>query len=89
MDANERWRRASESADRFSPFRRRPPVFVGLLTALVALISNSACRPGIRLIRDRQHTWELGPRIGSSHRKPSGNGLGPQRSTKQCRDATR
>jgi hypothetical protein len=39
MDANERWRRASESADRFSSFRRRPPVFVGLLTALVALIS--------------------------------------------------
>jgi hypothetical protein len=39
MDANERWRRASESADCFSPFRRRPPVFVGLLTALVALIS--------------------------------------------------
>jgi hypothetical protein len=39
MDANERWRRASESADRFSPFRRRPPVFVGLVTALVALIS--------------------------------------------------
>jgi cell division protein FtsW (lipid II flippase) len=39
MDANERWRRASESADCFSPFRRRPPVFAGLLTALVALIS--------------------------------------------------
>jgi hypothetical protein len=39
MDGNERWRRASESADCFSPFRRRPPVFVGLLTALVALIS--------------------------------------------------
>ena len=39
MDANERWRRASESADRFSPFQRRPPIFVGLLTALVALIS--------------------------------------------------
>jgi hypothetical protein len=39
MDANERWRRASESADCFSPFRRRPPVLVGLLTALVALVS--------------------------------------------------
>jgi len=39
MDANERWRRASESADRFSPFRRRPPVLVGLRTALVASIS--------------------------------------------------
>ena len=39
MDVNERWRRASESADRFSPFRRRRPIFVGLVTALVALIS--------------------------------------------------
>ena len=39
MDVDERWRRASESADRFSPFRRRQPVFVGLVTALVALIS--------------------------------------------------
>jgi putative Ca2+/H+ antiporter (TMEM165/GDT1 family) len=39
MDVNERWRRASESADRFSPFRRRRPIFVGLVTALVALIT--------------------------------------------------
>jgi hypothetical protein len=36
---NERWREASESADRFSPFRRRRPIFVGLVNALVALIS--------------------------------------------------
>jgi putative Ca2+/H+ antiporter (TMEM165/GDT1 family) len=39
MDVNERWRRASESADLFSPFRRRRPIFVGLVTGLVALIS--------------------------------------------------
>ena len=39
MDVDERWRRASDSADRFSPFRRRPPVLVGLATSLVALIS--------------------------------------------------
>ena len=39
MKVNERWRRASEPADRFSRFRRREPTFVGLVTALVALIS--------------------------------------------------
>jgi len=39
MDVIERWRLASDSADRFSPFRRRRPIFVGLVTALVGLIS--------------------------------------------------
>jgi hypothetical protein len=39
MDEDERWRRASEWADRFSPFRRRQPIFVGLVFALVALIT--------------------------------------------------
>jgi len=39
MDVNERCRRASESVDRLSQFRRRRPIFVGLVTALVALIS--------------------------------------------------
>ncbi len=39
MDEDERWRRASEWADHFSPFRRRQPIFVGLVTALIALVS--------------------------------------------------
>jgi hypothetical protein len=39
MDEDERWRRASEWADRFSPFRRRQPIFVGLVFALVALLT--------------------------------------------------
>jgi len=39
MDEDERWRRASEWADRFSPFRRHRPVFVGLVFALVALLT--------------------------------------------------
>jgi high-affinity Fe2+/Pb2+ permease len=39
MDEDERWRRASEWADRFSPFRRRQPIFVALVFALVALIA--------------------------------------------------
>ena len=39
MDVSERWRRASESADRFSPFRRRQPILVALMAAFVALIS--------------------------------------------------
>jgi hypothetical protein len=39
MDVIERWRLASDSADRFSRFRRRRPLFVGLVTALVATVS--------------------------------------------------
>lgn len=39
MDEDERWRRASDWADEFSPFRRRQPVRIGLLTALVATVS--------------------------------------------------
>lgn len=39
MDVSERWRRASESADRFSPFRRRHPVLVALTTAVIAVFS--------------------------------------------------
>jgi high-affinity Fe2+/Pb2+ permease len=39
MDEDERWRRASEWADRFTPFRRRQPIYVGLVFALVASIA--------------------------------------------------
>ena len=39
VDEDKRWQRASESDDRFSPFRRRQPIVVGLVTALIALIS--------------------------------------------------
>lgn len=39
MDVSERWRLASDSADRFSPFRRRHPVHAALVTASVASIS--------------------------------------------------
>jgi peptidoglycan/LPS O-acetylase OafA/YrhL len=39
MDVHERWRRASESVDRFSAFRRRRPILIGLTTAFVALIT--------------------------------------------------
>ncbi len=39
MNEEERWRRASEWADRFSPFRRRQPIFVGLTFALIALLT--------------------------------------------------
>jgi hypothetical protein len=39
MDEDERWRRASDWADRFSPFRRHQPIFVGLVFALVALLT--------------------------------------------------
>ena len=39
MNEDKRWQRASESVDRFSPFRRRQPIVVGLVTALIALIS--------------------------------------------------
>lgn len=39
MDEDERWRRASEWADRFTPFRRRQPIYVGLVFALVAAIA--------------------------------------------------
>lgn len=41
MDEDERWRRASEWADRFSPFRRRQPIFVGLVFGLIALLALS------------------------------------------------
>jgi hypothetical protein len=36
LDEDERWRWASESDDRFLPFRRRQPIYVGLVTALIA-----------------------------------------------------
>jgi hypothetical protein len=39
MDLIERWRLASDSADRFSRFRQRRPLFVGLVTALVGTVS--------------------------------------------------
>jgi hypothetical protein len=39
MDEDERWLRASEWDARFSPFRRRRPVFAGLMSALSALIT--------------------------------------------------
>jgi small-conductance mechanosensitive channel len=39
MDEDERWRRASEWDDRFSPYRRHRPIFGGLVTALIASIS--------------------------------------------------
>src|SRR5882757_7556329 len=39
VDEDKRWQQASQSDDRFSPFRRRQPIVVGLVTALIALIS--------------------------------------------------
>jgi hypothetical protein len=39
MDVHERWRRASESADRFSRFRRRQPFLVGLMAATAATMT--------------------------------------------------
>jgi hypothetical protein len=39
LDEDERWRRASDSDDRFLPFRRRQPIYVGLVSAWIAFIS--------------------------------------------------
>ena len=39
VDEDKRWQGASESDDRFSPFRRHQPIVVGLVTGLIALIS--------------------------------------------------
>jgi hypothetical protein len=39
MDVYERWRLASDSADRFSRFRRRQPLSVGLSAAAVAALT--------------------------------------------------